>query len=155
MKKIIFIFLLLGLFSLSAFAQSGSDSTVATVKTVPANFKSDGCTLFPVGCFRECCVEHDKAYFVGGTGKERRQADILLFKCVSKKKGWWHKVVASLMYVGVRIGGVAFLPTPFRWGFGQKKSKKSSKPKTEDSKKKADVSRSPGSSPPTDKKLLN
>ena len=25
------------------------------------------------------------------------------------------------MYIGVRIGGVSFLPTPFRWGFGRKK----------------------------------
>jgi hypothetical protein len=26
------------------------------------------------------------------------------------------------MWLGVRIGGVSWLPTPFRWGFGQKKS---------------------------------
>lgn len=138
MKKIIFIFLLLGLLSLSTFAQSSSDSTN---KTVPASFKSDGCSLFPDCDYRDCCVEHDKAYYNGGSWKERWRADRRLFKCVANKKGWWHKPLAPLMWLGVRIGGVPFLPTPFRWGFGRKKSvKKKCQPQTKDGKCKRDDS---------------
>jgi hypothetical protein len=126
-KRIFFIFFLLGLFSLGIFAQKGADASAA--KTAPSNFKSDGCSMFPDGCYRECCVEHDKAYYAGGTSRERRAADKALFKCVAAKKGWWHRTfVAPVMWVGVRVGGVGFLPTPFRWGFGQKKEKNRAQP---------------------------
>lgn len=121
MKKFIFILFLLTLFSLSALAQSGSDSTT---KTLPADFKSDGCSVFPDGDYRNCCVEHDKSYFFGGSWRERRRADNKLFKCVADTKGFQHKLIAPVMWIGVRVGGVSFLPTPFRWGFGQKKMPK-------------------------------
>ena len=35
-------------------------------------------------------------------------------------RGKGHKYLAPLMYLAVRVGGVSWLPTPFRWGFGQK-----------------------------------
>jgi hypothetical protein len=41
-----------------------------------------------------------------------------------QKPGWQNKVIAPVMWVGVRIGGVSFLPTPFRWGFGKTKKPK-------------------------------
>lgn len=92
---------------------------------MPSDFKSDGCSLFPDGNYRNCCVEHDKVYYFGGTKKERKAADRQLRACV-RAKG--HRFLAPIMYLGVRIGGVAWLPTPFRWGFGNKNgSKKSSK----------------------------
>lgn len=91
---------------------------------VPANFKSDGCTLFPDGDYQDCCFAHDLSYFKGGSISERRRADVNLYKCVKSKEGRWRKFAAPLMYLGVRIGGVSFLPTPFRWGFGRKKKKK-------------------------------
>ena len=119
MKKFIFITLLLILCSLSALAQSGSDSAT---KTIPADFKSDGCSLFPDGDYRNCCIEHDKSYYFGGSWRERRRADNKLFKCVADTKGLQHKFIAPVMWLGVRVGGVSFLPTPFRWGFGRKKS---------------------------------
>lgn len=84
------------------------------------DFKSDGCSLFPDGDYRNCCVEHDKAYYVGGSSKERRIADNRLHECV-RAKG--HKFLAPVIWIGVRIGGVPFLPTPFRWGFGRTKLK--------------------------------
>ena len=47
-----------------------------------SDFKSDGCSLFVDGTFKDrdlwkgCCVEHDVAYWQGGTKKERKQADL-------------------------------------------------------------------------------
>ena len=121
MKKISFIFLLLCLFSLPAPAQNKSDSAI---ETVPANFGSGGCSLFPDGNYIDCCTAHDKAYYFGGSWKERLKADNVLFKCVAAKKGWWHKPLAVMMWSGVRIGGVSWLPTSFRWGFGRNKLRK-------------------------------
>ncbi len=121
MKRIIFICSLLCLFSLGAVAQ---DKSAAAVKTVPATFKSDGCSMFPDGKYRDCCVAHDNAYYLGGSWKMRWRADKELFKCVAGKKGFQHKIIAPIMWLGVRAGGVHFLPTPFRWGFGRVKSSK-------------------------------
>jgi hypothetical protein len=90
-------------------------------RVMPADFKSDNCTMFPDGNYCECCVEHDKDYYFGGTEKERRASDRRLYRCVKEKKNGF---VAGLMYLGVRIGGVPFLPTPFRWGFGKNKQAK-------------------------------
>ena len=80
-------------------------------------FVSDGCSLFPDGDWRDCCVEHDRAYHKGGTGQERLAADRALRRCVAARG---HPVVAWIMYRGVRLGGLSVLPTPFRWGFGHK-----------------------------------
>ncbi len=90
----------------------------AEVRPMPADFKSDGCSFFPDGDYRDCCVEHDKAYYFGGAKAERKAADRQLCDCV-RAKG--HRLLGPLMYLGVRVGGVAWLPTPFRWGFGKKK----------------------------------
>jgi hypothetical protein len=121
MKKIFFIFFILCLSSSSAIAQTNSDSVN---KPVPATFKSDGCSLFPDGDYRDCCVAHDYAYYNGGSWTKRWQADKKLFKCVAAKKGFENKIIAPLMWLGVRVGGVSWLPTSFRWGFGRKKSQK-------------------------------
>lgn len=122
-KKFFFIFAFLFIFSLGTAAQDNSVQTNAT-QTMPADFKSDKCSLFPDCDYGDCCVEHDKKYYFGGSFKERRQADIRLYKCVRRKKGFHHKVIAPLIYFGVRIGGVSWLPTPFRWGFGKTKKNK-------------------------------
>jgi len=119
MKQIIFILLLFFLFSLDASAQNKS-----VAETVSAAFKSDGCSLFPDGAYRDCCVEHDRTYFSGGSWTMRWRADKKLFKCVAGKKGFQHKIIAPVMWLGVRAGGLHFLPTPFRWGFGRRKSSK-------------------------------
>jgi hypothetical protein len=118
-KKIIFIFILTFLFSVSAFAQSNSVSE--NQPAVPADFKGDGCTNFPDGDYADCCFEHDKAYYVGGSWKMRWRADKKLYQCVAAKKGFKHKLIAPIMWAGVRVFGVPFLPTSFRWGFGRKK----------------------------------
>lgn len=81
----------------------------------PNEFKSDGCSCWPDGDWFECCVKHDLVYWMGGTRYERKQADLDLKKCILQKG---HPIIAQMMYFGVRIGGIWWLPTPFRWGFG-------------------------------------
>ena len=131
MNKIILIALLFAFLTINATAQ---EITTAAVQPVLPNFKSDGCSLFPDGDYRHCCVEHDLTYFKGGTGRERLKADNKLFRCVKNTKGWWHKLIAPVMWAGVRVGGVSFLPTPFRWGFGRSKKPTRCKQKSDQSK---------------------
>lgn len=121
MKKLIFVVMLSFLLALNAFAQSDSKSAA---KPIPANYKSDGCTWFPDGDYRDCCVAHDDAYYTGGSWKKRLQADKRLYVCVANKEGAYHKIIAPLMWLGVRVGGVSFLPTSFRWGFGRTNKRK-------------------------------
>ncbi len=105
---------------LVAFAGASSGQRSDTRK-LPDNYVSDKCTWFPDCDYGDCCSEHDKAYFFGGTRKERREADRRLYECV---KGKGRGFVAKMMWVGVRIGGAGFLPTRFRWGFGEDWAKK-------------------------------
>lgn len=113
MKQLVSLILILNLLG-------GVLGQATQTRQMPPDFKSDGCTFFPDCNYRECCVEHDKDYNFGGTGAERRAADKRLYRCVKAK----NKFAAPLMWLGVRIGGVGFLLTPFRWGFGVKKEKK-------------------------------
>ena len=121
-KNLLLVFTFIILFSLGAFAQSDSTQSNETL-VMPADFESDGCSLFPDFDYRDCCVEHDKLYYYGGSWTKRWRADKKLFKCVAAKKGVQHKFLAPLMWVGVRAFGVPWLPTPFRWGFGKNKKK--------------------------------
>lgn len=119
MKKTIFTIIFMLMFAVAGFAQN-----TANGQNIPADFKSDGCSWFPDCDYRDCCEEHDLAYYFGGTSKERSQADKKLYKCVAAKKGFHHKIIAPVMWLGVRIFGVSWLPTPYRWGFGKKKTPK-------------------------------
>ena len=85
-------------------------------------FHSDGCSLFPdqniitQKDWSDCCLQHDIAYWQGGTKAQRAAADSVLRVCVLKKTG--SKKLADLMYKGVRIGGSPNFPTWYRWGYG-------------------------------------
>jgi hypothetical protein len=96
---------------------SNARAQMSSADILPSGQKSDGCTLIADGDIRDCCVAHDKDYFYGGTRKARRSSDNRLYECVCKKGGW-DKVFAPFIWLGVRIGGLPFLPTRFRWGFG-------------------------------------
>lgn len=86
-----------------------------------APFTSDGCSSFPDGPpsepdkWRNCCLEHDKAYWLGGTRAERKKVDLELQSCIAKVE---NKLLADLMWAGVRAGGSPYLPTSFRWAYG-------------------------------------
>lgn len=117
MRKLLtsLLMLILLVFSLIAQTRPAPNAT-----TFPPGFKSDGCSLFPDGDYHDCCVAHDLSYFGGGSWKQRWRADDQLRKCVADKKGFEHKPLSLIMWFGVRVGGVPWLPTPFRWGFGKK-----------------------------------
>lgn len=68
--------------------------------------------------WEHCCDIHDQPYAKGGTKLERKIADQRLRVCVANNG---HPVWAFLMYYAVRIGGVPWLPTPWRWGFNTKR----------------------------------
>lgn len=90
-------------------------------------FTTDGCSggmtaiwkiLFnKVPPWNDCCIEHDKQYWKGGTAEERKLADLHL-ACGVAQNGY--PLWASIMYVAVRVGGHPFLPLPWRWGYGWK-----------------------------------
>jgi len=119
-KKIIFICILTILFSVSAFAQKNSAENVEP-QPVLTEFVSDACTWFPDGNYRDCCEAHDREYFVGGSWKERWRSDKKLFQCVAAKPKFYNKLVAPIMWLGVRTFGVSWLNTKASWGFGKKK----------------------------------
>ncbi len=110
MKPVGFI-LLLALLLLGTFSHAA----------VLAPFTTDGCSKFPDGPpaepdrWRNCCLEHDKAYWLGGTRAERKEADKALKSCIAKVE---NRVLADVMWAGVRAGGSPYWPTSFRWGYG-------------------------------------
>lgn len=70
--------------------------------------------MFPDGDYLDCCVEHDRKYFHGGSWFERWRADNELRKCVAAKPGFFHKPISIVMWLGVRAFEVPWLPTRFR-----------------------------------------
>ncbi len=86
------------------------------------DFTSDGCSLFPDRSliensdWCECCLEHDIAYWQGGTKAQRLKADRKLRDCVLARTG--NKALAEAMYQGVRLGGSPYFYNWYRWGYG-------------------------------------
>ncbi len=84
-------------------------------------FTSDGCSAFPDGTFNHsdkwlnCCIAHDKAYWLGGTYKERLKADDDLETCIASVGD---EKTAKLMWAGVRVGGSPYWFSTFRWSYG-------------------------------------
>jgi len=120
LKTYLFIFILTILFSANVFSQNNSAET-SEPPSDPAGFVSDGCTGFPDGNYLDCCVAHDREYFDGGSWSERWRSDKKLFQCVAAKPKFYNKLVAPVMWLGVRAFGVPWLNAKFSWGFGKKK----------------------------------
>lgn len=118
LKKINTVVLLLAL--LPVLAPSQTTTSKPPLKDAPPEFVGDGCTFFPDGDYADCCLEHDRDYYRGGTKAERKASDKRLQRCI---RGKGHKYVSKLMYLGVRLGGGSWLRAPFSWGFGQRKEK--------------------------------
>jgi hypothetical protein len=103
----------------AAFAFGLSAGCAASGPLKP--FTTDGCSKFPDGMpahktlWLSCCTEHDKAYWQGGTYRDRRKADEELRRCVANVG---EPGIAALMLAGARVGGSPYWPTRFRWGYG-------------------------------------
>jgi len=85
-------------------------------------FRTDGCSMWPDGMFtgvtwQECCVEHDLAYWCGGTRQMRVEADRELQRCVAEQYGGW---MGAVMRPGVLVGGHPWVPAYWRWGYGHR-----------------------------------
>lgn len=125
------------LFRINFFASIFLFSGCATAAEL-GDFWSDGCSLFPDGTLQErtkwcdCCLNHDIAYWRGGTKEERKAADQALRTCVLERTG--NKALATTMYDGVRVGGGPVFPMWYRWGYGWKYGR-GYQPLTEDEQK--------------------
>ncbi len=108
--------------------------TAAAKTALPKPYK-DGCSagiswfyrnvLNEVPKWESCCDAHDRTYRRGGTSDQRMLADRALYACV-KAKGY--RVTASVMWLGIIIGGQSFFPFDWRklkddfsaaWGYGR------------------------------------
>ena len=85
---------------------------------------SDGCSVpFFIRPFirdspacRECCLEHDQAYYYGGTRIERAAADEKLRLCLSRHMPIW---AADAAYRFTRVFGSPYLRRKgVSWAFG-------------------------------------
>ena len=100
-----------------------SDSMVFTVSSgveassdlVYRPFTTDVCSMWPDGTWATCCIEHDIAYWCGGPAEARERADDAFRACMRAEGG---PCLSTLSYVGVRVGGPAWMPFPWRWGYG-------------------------------------
>jgi hypothetical protein len=85
-------------------------------------FGSDGCSLFPDQdkvsgeSWCACCLDHDFAYWQGGSEAQRDSADRALGECVERRTG--DAYLARAVYRGTQRGGKAGMPTWYRWGYG-------------------------------------
>lgn len=109
------------------FGMMVGKNTLHVNKPILRPFSSDGCSLSPNSFFKvnfvECCVEHDIAYWIGGTSEQKIAADSAFKACMNDKInssyiGAAYHSVASTYYWGVRLGGDARMPNSFRWGYG-------------------------------------
>lgn len=83
----------------------------------PYGFTTDGCTFWLDSVWRECCIQHDVAYWCGGSEIARADADRRLRDCVASAG---HPMASAWMYYGARLGGSPTLPFSWRWGYGWK-----------------------------------
>ncbi len=81
----------------------------------PYPFRTDGCSVSPNGSWVQCCVEHDVAYWCGGSAEDRKRADAKFRDCVAERQS---EFLGDMMYLGVRVGGVPWHPFPWRWAYG-------------------------------------
>lgn len=85
-------------------------------------FKTDGCSsVSPDGTLRRpklwqhCCIDHDVAYWKGGTLEEKNASDEKLNQCVSDV---FSEFFGRAMQVAVNIGGHPDYHTAYAWGYG-------------------------------------
>jgi len=78
-------------------------------------FTSDGCSMWPDAKIQSCCVEHDMEYWCGGDESLRKEVDRKFGECAGEQYSY---IPGWMVSLGVKVGGIGFLPTPWRWGYG-------------------------------------
>jgi hypothetical protein len=70
--------------------------------------------------WHHCCVEHDRAYYYGGTRERKLAADEALKRCVAEtlQDNQAGMLLALAMQMAVTIGGQPYFATAYRWGYG-------------------------------------
>ena len=68
-------------------------------------YLGEQCSFVPDLDVGFCCGAHDEAYAIGGTERDRRQADRTFFRCILNEG---RPLVASIYYFGVRMFGWLF-----------------------------------------------
>jgi hypothetical protein len=84
---------------------------------IPDTVPDPGNELRPVNLYGPAFL-HDIPYYVGGTAEDRFVADAM-FACRAIRMSGASAVLAGILFRGVRCGGVEWLPTTWRWGFGR------------------------------------
>ena len=107
--------------ALEARAVQTCSIAMIAAETPKRPFITDGCTFIIDGfttdtSWQECCVEHDIAYWCGGTSEMRSIADKELRACVAKKSSGFMGVI---QWMGTRAGGHPLVPAHWRWGYGR------------------------------------
>lgn len=86
-------------------------------------FNTDGCSTSPDGLllgedakiWQKCCIEHDKAYWIGGSKELKMNADQQLEQCISRTG---HANIGALYHQSVAIFGGPDSKKTYRWGYG-------------------------------------
>jgi len=91
---------LLSEFIIVWFCLASITGCARTLKLEP--FTNDGCTFFPNRSFNSdtdwsvCCLEHDQAYWQGGTEEERWVTDQVFRDCIIRETN--NEILADLMF---------------------------------------------------------
>lgn len=95
-------------------------SCASQKNSYPVAFTSDGCSSSPDGPlsdprrWHQACAVHDYRYWRGGTPLQRLEADRELEGKIATSG---NPLMAQIYLLGVRLGGSAWLPTTYRWGY--------------------------------------
>ena len=107
----------------SLIAYANAEITKQNKETPPNAFTQDGCSLFPDTLlwhdFRPACLDHDIAYWAGGSDLDKVSAD-LDFKDAVSETGPIGTLIAPFMYIGVSVFGDSWLTklVGANWGYG-------------------------------------
>jgi hypothetical protein len=101
---------------------STDEIDLKSVQNLLKPFVSQGCPRFANGIeypnqdkWALCCVQHDVAYWKGGTADDRANADKQLRACIIEQN---EPNTAGLVYLGVRHGDTETNSMTHRWGYG-------------------------------------
>lgn len=127
MKKILFLVAIIVLFFLVKIDQEFKPDNLPDLQmearakasgNVVKEFTTDACSIFPNKIkgidITDICIEHDMAYWAGGTEEQRLLADKRLRREANSRVDH----LGDVMYWLFRFTGNSKFPTPWKWGYG-------------------------------------